>query len=414
MDKTKPSTFEGKIRIDLKGLKKVILVIFFFLFFVSMFFIYHTVKFEKKVEIFNSKISIGMKESEVIKLLGKPTCSQFGISDERILNITGKKEIEIYELIYSEPFALGDDISLYFDWITKTLIFKERSGRHIVCKSNILRTIDFTMFISKDLGSNEIAMEFFRLLKDLPQDLVPKRVEPFKHKFNKLSSEDFCKFWFYKSNNYSGILVSRRKPFQGMKLDWSRDPKREFNHFYYYIEEEYFEHTENAEKLLNVYKKLYSLFKADYGYVCHSDDFDLKNIKYTNYLLLKKEEKYNRDQISIEISEQTEKELQKGLTEHLPGIYWANFFGPIYVEFFGREKLLSAPAYKVEELPEGGILLLTSASPLDWDNPETKEIERAVVEHLGKEAFFDRNDPQRKHRAPIFNHSNVINDRGKR
>lgn len=87
--------------------------------------------------------------------------------------------------------------------------------------------------------------------------------------------------------------------------------------------------------------------------------------------------------------------------KHLPGIYWANFFGPRYVDFFGEDRLLSAPAHKVEWLGEAGILLLVSESPFEYDDPQVKATEQAVVEHLGPEAFFFKSDPEDKtYRAP--------------
>ena len=39
-------------------------------------------------------------------------------------------------------------------------------------------------------------------------------------------------------------------------------------------------------------------------------------------------------------------------------LYWANFFSPKFVKKLGRKKLLNAPAWKVEELTDGGIFYL--------------------------------------------------------
>jgi hypothetical protein len=39
-------------------------------------------------------------------------------------------------------------------------------------------------------------------------------------------------------------------------------------------------------------------------------------------------------------------------------LYWANFFGPKFVQKLGRDKIMNAPAWKVEELIDGGILYL--------------------------------------------------------
>ncbi|RME10853.1 MAG: hypothetical protein D6802_08310 [Ardenticatenia bacterium] len=40
----------------------------------------------------------------------------------------------------------------------------------------------------------------------------------------------------------------------------------------------------------------------------------------------------------------------------IPHIYWANFFGPEYVEKYGKEYFLKAPGWLHEELDDGGIL----------------------------------------------------------
>ena len=61
-------------------------------------------------------------------------------------------------------------------------------------------------------------------------------------------------------------------------------------------------------------------------------------------------------------------------------IYWANFFGPKLVKKIGREKLLSAPSWKTEELEDGGILLILGPTTYPID----REISRKEVEkHLG-------------------------------
>lgn len=59
-------------------------------------------------------------------------------------------------------------------------------------------------------------------------------------------------------------------------------------------------------------------------------------------------------------------------------IYWVNFFGPKLVQKIGREKLLSAPSWKTEELKDGGILLMLGPTPFPREVPR-EEVEK----HLG-------------------------------
>lgn len=55
---------------------------------------------------------------------------------------------------------------------------------------------------------------------------------------------------------------------------------------------------------------------------------------------------------------------------------WANFFGPAYVEKFGRQFLMAAPGWKKEELDDGGILYVVTESYYDWwTKPPTEVLE---------------------------------------
>jgi hypothetical protein len=47
----------------------------------------------------------------------------------------------------------------------------------------------------------------------------------------------------------------------------------------------------------------------------------------------------------------------------VPHLYWANFFSPPYVARIGREKIMSAPAWSIEELPDGGLLYVLASYP---------------------------------------------------
>jgi hypothetical protein len=88
--------------------------------------------------------------------------------------------------------------------------------------------------------------------------------------------------------------------------------------------------------------------------------------------------------------------------KHLPGVYWANFFGPVYDDFFGCDRLESAPAYFLRQLPGRSWMLLTAANPLDWSSPQARACEKAVRDHLGDDAFFSLRTPTRETRAPVF------------
>ncbi len=73
---------------------------------------------------------------------------------------------------------------------------------------------------------------------------------------------------------------------------------------------------------------------------------------------------------------------------------WANFFGPELAPRLGRDRLLSAPAHQVWELPGGSIVLTIAASPLEQLDPEAQERIARVKAHLGILSPSERAAPE--------------------
>jgi hypothetical protein len=76
----------------------------------------------------------------------------------------------------------------------------------------------------------------------------------------------------------------------------------------------------------------------------------------------------------------------------LPGIYWANIFGPEYVALFGgRERVLSTPVPVIEEVAPKTFYLQLSDNMLDFATrfEEMAALQRRVKEHLGADCFVD-------------------------
>jgi hypothetical protein len=78
------------------------------------------------------------------------------------------------------------------------------------------------------------------------------------------------------------------------------------------------------------------------------------------------------------------------LRHWLPDMLWATVFGPAYVRMFGKERILNAPAYLVEELGSQTIYLqLTpNLADIEEDFAEMMAARERVKLHLGTNAFF--------------------------
>lgn len=76
----------------------------------------------------------------------------------------------------------------------------------------------------------------------------------------------------------------------------------------------------------------------------------------------------------------------------LDDIYWVTVFGDAYVRLFGMEKLLSAPAYKIEKLNDETVFIQLTKNLTDSsENFEAfQKIRKAVKDHLDPDAFYQK------------------------
>jgi hypothetical protein len=92
------------------------------------------------------------------------------------------------------------------------------------------------------------------------------------------------------------------------------------------------------------------------------------------------------------------------LEKHLPWLPWLTFFGPAYVEMFGKEKLLAAPAHRVEacsrDLME--IQLTERVQDCVKAREEVETVRASVIEHLNEGAFYGKPGPDGAYRSPEF------------
>lgn len=70
-------------------------------------------------------------------------------------------------------------------------------------------------------------------------------------------------------------------------------------------------------------------------------------------------------------------------------VCWLNVFGPRLVETVGRERMLTTPAYRVEELPNGSVLLVLRPTAADFASEEARVAQARVHVHLRPDLDFD-------------------------
>jgi hypothetical protein len=70
-------------------------------------------------------------------------------------------------------------------------------------------------------------------------------------------------------------------------------------------------------------------------------------------------------------------------------VCWLNVFGPKLIDTVGRERMLATPAHRVEELPNGSILLVTWPTAADFTRAEARQAQARALVHLRPELDFD-------------------------
>lgn len=83
----------------------------------------------------------------------------------------------------------------------------------------------------------------------------------------------------------------------------------------------------------------------------------------------------------------------------VPGLYWINFFSSAYAEWLGLRELPTELAVH-EKLVGGGASLKFCVCPDDCRSLEVLQRQRAAIEWLGPQRFFDIRFPERKLEVP--------------
>lgn len=132
--------------------------------------------------------------------------------------------------------------------------------------------------------------------------------------------------------------------------------------------------------LKNFLIEVFKVSKADYGFLTPEDDHKAKN-----YLVTAVDE-------NTTSSEFVGDNLEKGL----PGLYWMNLFGNLYVEWFGKGKFKRIKCHEAQFLDDSGVFLQFGASPEECMSAYVLQRQQEAIELLNPNAFFDITRPERK------------------
>lgn len=180
---------------------------------------------------------------------------------------------------------------------------------------------------------------------------------------------------------WAGLLVLKRTktPKSLFYLEWNHYQHRPFNMCYFDIAENWLENANNLDAFLNFSDDLYTAFD---GFSFASIASDEERGEKIDLKWFRPDKDHPNGGYVIE--EAPGIFLEKGI----PGIFWGNYFGPFYVEWFGRDKFKTLPCSYKKEMPDGGIFFATAESPSKWNTEEARAMELRIKNHLGADAFF--------------------------
>lgn len=241
-----------------------------------------------------------------------------------------------------------------------------------------LKLYSISIWQDKDLESLVFLLDSHDLFR--PDKWGP--YEPLKFKFSQSEVANIQTRW--KTGPGLGLLFGKSISRFSLSISKKLHIKRP-NVMTVFIEDEFFIREGQTEIFLSFVKKLIEWSNAVYGYGCHRRDFEQKNI--------------------LSMPTRIEGKLiatgGMDIRRCLPGIYWANFFGSHYINWFGESKFQNLPAHSQQDLSKGGRLILSSGSPLDYEQRIVMERESLIRKGLGERAFFDIRNPTRVTDSPF-------------
>ncbi|WP_224366074.1 hypothetical protein [Hyalangium versicolor] len=75
-------------------------------------------------------------------------------------------------------------------------------------------------------------------------------------------------------------------------------------------------------------------------------------------------------------------EERSRIPQRITEAFWLNLYGAHMQEELGRDRVLSTPASRMEELPGGAVLWLTQTTPVDFDSEEARAAQARSLIHL--------------------------------
>jgi hypothetical protein len=215
------------------------------------------------------------------------------------------------------------------------------------------------IYTTRHIGTAENIRRFLSVLEKY--DMLPDKIgeyEPLKQAY---SLDEAIKMWknapAYVPDRRGGDLIGKKKE-PNIRFDamWNIGESAIVNHETLWFTRRSFK--QRRDVIDNLFKDLIVSIESMYGYI---SDFIVD----------------------------AKQHVTGTIAERMNGIFWCNYYGKVYVDFFGIDRILSAPWFKTEILDNGGIITYLTGEPDDKQLTESTELADKFKEYLGKDSFGD-------------------------
>lgn len=225
--------------------------------------------------------------------------------------------------------------------------------------------ISFNVYTLKFIGNQETGERFFKKMEEF--EISPSKIGGYEPVREPYTFDRAIELWT-KSNpgcweegrgliGFAGGMMGKSKaPHYWFDCMWFKHPERKsLSYITFHCSLKMF--GQYQKEIEELFRDTLLSFDAIYGYISHENA-------------------------------QSRQHVAGKLDTRMPGVFWCNYFGSIYVDFFGKEKILSFPWYKTEEFGNGGLITYLAKEP-DKEILESTSLETRAKEHLGIESFGD-------------------------
>lgn len=235
-----------------------------------------------------------------------------------------------------------------------------------------MRNIILSIITVKHIGTKEIAKDFFRVLERY--DLLPDKINNNEPVTEPYSLKRALELWTFADGIEPGFRLGwliGKKNGSNIRFDvwWHIGERARVNRIELsFTQKDYRKYRNIIEKL---FKDLIICFSAIHGYITEYQKIPLQYVP-------------------------------GSIEDRMDGIFWCNYYGNIFVLFFGKEKILNASWHRTEMFADGGIITYLAKEP-DDEVLKSNELEMNIVFQLGRESFGDMQEyktnllPQKRH-----------------